>query len=71
MANIKLDNENKESLLLDWKNSVTNRGDVLYFIKEDVNLVELERLAFSIGVIIKVENHSNALLKVILVDLLN
>lgn len=71
MANIKLDNENKESLLLDWKNSVTNRGDVLYFIKEDVNLVELERLAFSIGVIIKVENHSNALLKVTLVDLLN
>lgn len=71
MANIKLDNENKESLLLDWKNSVTNRADVLYFIKEDVNLVELERLAFSIGVIIKVENHSNALLKVTLVDLLN
>lgn len=71
MANIKLDNENKESLLLDWKNSVTNRSDILYFIKEDVNLVELERLAFSIGVIIKVENHSNALLKVTLVDLLN
>ncbi len=71
MANVKLDNENKESLLLDWKNSVTNRADILYFIKEDVNLVELERLAFSIGVIIKVENHSNALLKVTLVDLLN
>ncbi len=71
MANIKLNNENKDSLLLDWKNNATNRGDILYFIKEDVNIIELQRSAFNIGVLISIENHDNAILKITLVDLLN
>lgn len=71
MANIKLNNSNKESLLLDWKNNSANRGDILYFIKEDINIIELERLAFNVGVLIQIDNHDNEILKITFIDLLN
>ena len=71
MANIKLTNQNKQIVLLDWKNDSANRADILYFIKDDININELEKLAFDIGVLIKIENHYSSLLKITFIDFLN
>lgn len=71
MANIKLTNLNKQNLLLDWKNDSANRSDILYFIKDDININEIERLAFDIGILIRLENHDGTILKITFIDLLN
>ena len=37
MANVKTNQSNYDNKLSDWKNSATNRGDVLYFVSDELN----------------------------------
>lgn len=52
MADKKLTNQNKGTLLLDWVNSPTNRADVLYYRLADVSGTELRQTAFDRGLMI-------------------
>ena len=55
MANVKINQANYDNKLNDWKNSATNRGDVLYFISDEINERDINQLAWKKGLIIKIE----------------
>lgn len=55
MPNVKINQANYDNKLNDWKNSATNRADVLYFITEELNEKEVNQLAWKKGLIIKIE----------------
>lgn len=59
MANRKLTNANKATILLDWFNSPTNRADILYFTKSEVSGVETQRIAFDRGLLITISDYDN------------
>jgi len=54
MANVKINQQNYDNKLNDWKNSEKNRGDVLYFITEELNEKEVNQLAWKKGLIISI-----------------
>lgn len=37
MPNVKINQSNYDNKLNDWKNSATNRGDLLYFVTDELN----------------------------------
>ena len=55
MANVKTNQSNYDNNLSDWKNSATNRGDVLYFVSDELNERDVNQLAWKKGLIIKLE----------------
>jgi len=70
MANVKTNQSNYDNKLSDWKNSATNRGDVLYFVSDELNEREINQLAWKKGLIIKIET-IGFLSKITFLDILN
>lgn len=70
MTNVKISIENYESKLKDWKDSVDNREDNLYFISEELNDKDIHKKAWEIGLIISV-SFQGFLSKINFVDILN
>ena len=55
MPNVKINQANYDNKLNDWKNSATNRSDVLYFVTDELNEKDIQQLAWKKGLIIKIE----------------
>lgn len=55
MPNVKINSNNYDNKLTDWKNSATNRSDVLYFVTDELNEKDIQQLAWKKGLIIKIE----------------
>jgi len=55
MPNVKINQSNYDNKLIDWKNSATNRSDVLYFVTDELNEKDIQQLAWKKGLIIKIE----------------
>ena len=55
MPNVKINQSNYDNKLNDWKNSATNRGDLLYFVTDELNEKDIQQLAWKKGLIIKIE----------------
>ena len=70
MANVKTNQSNYDNKLSDWKNSATNRGDVLYFVSDELNERDIQQIAWKKGVIIKIET-IGFLSKITFLDILN
>jgi len=70
MANVKINQQNYDNKLNDWKNSATNRGDILYFISDELNEKDINQLAFKKGLIINIIN-IGYLSKITFIDILN
>lgn len=70
MPNVKINQQNYDNKLTGWKQSATNRGDILYFITEELNEKEVNQLAWKKGLIIKIEV-VGFLSKISFVDILN
>ena len=70
MPNIKINSNNYDNKLNDWKNSATNRGDVLYFVSEELNETDINQVAWKKGIIIQIIK-IGYLSKIIYLDILN
>lgn len=70
MANVKTNQSNYDNKLSDWKNSATNRGDVLYFISDELNEKDIQQIAWKKGLIISITN-AGFLSKITFIDTLN
>ena len=55
MANVKINQANYDNKLNDWKNSATNRGDLLYFVTDELNEKDIQQVAWKKGLIVKIE----------------
>ena len=69
MPNVKINQANYDNKLQDWKTSVTNRADVLYFVTDELNEKDIQQLAWKKGLIIKIET-IDFLSKVTFLDIL-
>lgn len=56
MPNVKINQVNYDNKLADWKNSATNRGDILYFVTDELNEKDIQQMAWKKGLIIKIES---------------
>lgn len=70
MPNVKINQSNYDNKLIDWKNSATNRSDVLYFVTDELNEKDIQQLAWKKGLIIKIET-IGFLSKITFLDILN
>lgn len=70
MPNVKINQSNYDNKLIDWKNSATNRSDVLYFVTDELNEKDIQQVAWKKGLIIKIET-IGFLSKVTFLDILN
>ena len=70
MANVKINLNNYDNKLHDWKTSVTNRADVLYFVTDELNEKDIQQLAWKKGLIISITN-AGFLSKITFIDTLN
>jgi len=70
MANVKINSNNYDNKLNDWKNSATNRGDLLYFVTDELNEKDIHQVAWKKGLIVKIET-IGFLSKVTFLDILN
>lgn len=70
MANVKITPSNYDNKLSDWKNSETNRGDVLFFVSDELNEKDINLVAWKKGLIVKIE-HIGYLSKITFLDILN
>lgn len=70
MANVKINQANYDNKLNDWKNSATNRGDLLYFVTDELNEKDIQQVAWKKGLIVKIET-IGFLSKIIFIDILN
>lgn len=70
MPNVKINQSNYDNKLHDWKTSVTNRADVLYFVTDELNEKDIQQLAWKKGLIIKIET-IGFLSKITFIDTLN
>jgi len=70
MPNVKINQSNYDNKLIDWKNSATNRSDVLYFVTDELNEKDIQQLAWKKGLIIKIET-IGFLSKITFLDTLN
>jgi len=70
MANVKTNQSNYDNKLSDWKNSATNRGDVLYFVTDELNEKDIQQIAWKKGLIISITN-AGFLSKITFIDTLN
>lgn len=71
MANIKVDNKTVNEQLTKWKTSEAERTNVLFFLVDDINIDELIKSAYKIGVLIDIQNSGNGVNKIIFKDILN
>jgi len=71
MANIKVDNKTVNEQLTKWKTSEAERTNVLFFLVDDINIDELIKSAYEIGVLIDIQNSGNGVNKIIFKDILN
>lgn len=71
MANIKVDNKTVNEQLTKWKTSEAERTNVLFFLVDDINIDELIKSAYGIGVLIDIQNSGNGVNKIIFKDILN
>ena len=71
MANIKVDNKTVNEQLTKWKTSEAERTNVLFFLVDDINIDELIKYAYNIGVLIDIQNSGNGVNKIIFKDILN
>ena len=71
MANIKVDNKTVNEQLTKWKTSEAERINVLFFLVDDINIDELIKSAYEIGVLIDIQNSGNGVNKIIFKDILN
>ena len=71
MANIKVDNKTVNEQLTKWKTSEAERINVLFFLVDDINIDELIKSAYNIGVLIDIQNSGNGVNKIIFKDILN
>ena len=55
MPNVKINSSNYDNKLSDWKVSATNRGDLLYFVTDELNEKDIQQVAWEKGLIIKIE----------------
>lgn len=55
MPNVKINQANYDNKLNDWKNSETNRGDLLYFVSDEICERDIQQRAWKKGLIIKIE----------------
>ena len=70
MANVKINQANYDNKLNDWKNSAPNRGDLLYFVTDELNEKDIQQVAWKKGLIVKIET-IGFLSKIIFLDILN
>ena len=70
MPNVKTNQSNYDNKLNDWKNSATNRGDLLYFVTDELNEKDIQQVAWKKGLIVKIET-IGFLSKVTFLDILN
>ncbi len=70
MANVKINSNNYDNKLHDWKTSVTNRADVLYFVTDELNEKDIQQIAWKKGLIISITN-AGFLSKITFIDTLN
>ena len=70
MPNEKINQANYDNKLIDWKNSATNRSDLLYFVTDEMNEKDIQQLAWEKGLIIKIEM-IGFLSKITFLDILN
>ena len=70
MPNVKINQSNYDNKLNDWKNSATNRGDLLYFVTDELNEKDIQQVAWKKGLIVKIET-IGFLSKIIFLDILN
>lgn len=70
MPNVKINQSNYDNKLNDWKNSATNRGDLLYFVTDELNEKDIQQVAWKKGLIVKIET-IGFLSKVTFLDILN
>ena len=70
MPNVKINQANYDNKLIDWKNSATNRSDLLYFVTDEMNEKDIQQLAWEKGLIIKIEM-IGFLSKITFLDILN
>ena len=70
MPNVKINQANYDNKLQDWKTSVTNRADVLYFVTDELNEKDIQQVAWKKGLIVKIET-IGFLSKVTFLDILN
>lgn len=70
MPNVKINQSNYDNKLNDWKNSATNRGDLLYFVTDELNEKDIQQIAWKKGLIVKIET-IGFLSKVTFLDILN
>ena len=70
MANVKINSNNYDTKLHDWKTSATNRSDVLYFVTDELNEKDIQQLAWKKGLIISITN-AGFLSKITFIDTLN
>ena len=54
-----------------WKTSEAERINVLFFLVDDINIDELIKSAYNIGVLIDIQNSGNGVNKIIFKDILN
>lgn len=71
MANIKVDSNTVNAQLTKWKTSEAERINVLFFLVDDINIDELIKSAYKIGVLIDIQNSGNGVNKIIFKDILN
>ena len=70
MPNVKINQSNYDNKLNDWKNSATNRGDLLYFVTDELNEKDIQQVAWKKGLIVKIET-IGFLSKITFLDILN
>lgn len=70
MPNVKINQSNYDNKLNDWKNSATNRGDLLYFVTDELNEKDIQQVAWKKGLVVKIET-IGFLSKVTFLDILN
>ena len=70
MPNVKINQANYDNKLQDWKTSVTNRADGLYFVTDELNEKDIQQVAWKKGLIVKIET-IGFLSKVTFLDILN
>lgn len=55
MPNVKINQSNYDNKLNDWKNSATNRGDLLYFVTDELNEKDIQQVTWKKGLVVKIE----------------
>lgn len=59
MAKVKINSNNYDNKLIDWKNNTgTSRADILYYSNEELNQSDIFQVAWKKGLIISIDKQS-------------